>query len=172
MRIVLACSLVLIGAAAAFEDDKDKEPVTDEKFAVKASEGGMAEVNMGRLAAKRASNADVKEFGEKMVKDHTRVNKELMSLANKKGLKLARSMDEKHKKMFDKLGKLEGAEFDREYMATMVKGHEEMVKLFEGQGKSGKDDDLKQFAEKTLPGVKMHLKMAKDINGKLKKGGE
>jgi putative membrane protein len=171
MRKFLGClaALALAFGMAAGRDD-DKGPLTDEGFVLKASEGGMAEVMAGKLAAKRASDAEVKEFAEKMVKDHSKANKELASLAGKKGFKVAKEVGEKHKAMAEKLAKLSGAAFDREYMAGMVKDHEMTVALFEKQGKSGKDEDLKDWAEKTLPTIKEHLKMAKEINGKVGKG--
>lgn len=170
MRKVLGCLAILTltcGLAAGRADD-EKGALTDEKFVVKASAGGLAEVNAGRLAAKRASSAKVKEFATMMIKDHTMANKELLKLADKKGFKAAKTMDEKHKEMAEKLMKLTGAEFDREYMAGQVKDHEMTVALFEKQSKSGKDEDLKAWAEKTLPTIKEHLKMAKEIKGKLK----
>jgi len=169
MRTALGCTLVVfttLGLAAAREDD-DKGG-GDATFVMKASAGGLAEVNAGRLATKNASSSDVKEFAEKMIKDHTKANKELMKLADKKGFKVARTMDEKHEKMAEKMMKLTGAQFDRAYMAGQVKDHEDTVALFEKEAKSGKDEDLKSWAETTLPHLKMHLKMAKSINGKLK----
>jgi putative membrane protein len=170
MRLALAGLVLVFGLAAAREGDAAKDADIDQAFTEKASEGGLAEVNLGRLAAKRASDADVKEFAKMMVKDHTKANKELIDLANRKRFKVAKTMDDDHKKMFDKLANLSGAEFDREYMTGMVKGHELMVKIFEKQSKSGKDEELKGWAEKTLPTLKEHLKMAKETKEKVGKG--
>lgn len=130
----------------------------------------MAEVEHGRLAAKNASPDDVRQFGQRMVDDHTKANNELKPLAAKKGVTLPAELDPKHKAMQDKLSKLKGAELDRAYMSHMVSAHEQAVALFQKQAKDGKDAELRGFAAKTLPLLQQHLKMARDINGKLGKG--
>jgi putative membrane protein len=157
-------ALVLCAAAA------DEGALDDKTFVEKASAAGLAEVNAGRLAEKQASSADVKKFAKMMVEDHTKANKELNKLADGKRFKVATRMTKEHQVMADKLAKLDGAQFDREYMAGQVKDHEEAVALFEKQAKSGTDADLKNWAEKTLPTLKKHLKMAKEIKDKLKGG--
>jgi len=150
--------------------DKNKEAVTDQQFVMKASAAGLAEVNLGKLAATRASNADVKKFGQHMVDDHTKANKELATIADKKKLTVAMTMDPTHEQAFAKLSKLEGAEFDKQFMHQMVQDHEEAVSLFSAKAKDAKDEDLKAFAEKTLPTLKEHLKMARETHDKVKGG--
>jgi predicted outer membrane protein len=96
---------------------------------------GMTEVELGKMASERASNADVKAFGQMMVKDHSAAGKELAQVASQMQVKQPSQLDEKHKALSAKLSKLQGAEFDREYMAAMVKGHEEVaakVRAFTG----------------------------------------
>jgi putative membrane protein len=170
MRTALGClaMLTLACGLAAGRPDDAKGTVTDEGFVHKVTACGLAEVNAGRIAAKQASSPAVKAFAQKMVDDHSKANKELLKIADKKGLKAARTQDEKHKEGADKLLKLSGIDFDREYMLCQVKDHEEAVALFEKQSKSGKDADLKAWAEKTLPTLKEHLKEARDISAKLK----
>jgi len=163
--LAVAC-LTLTLARAADTSETDKE------FVLKASGAGLAEVNFGNLAVKNATNADVKKFAEHMVTDHTKANKELLDLTDKKRLKVADRMDDEHAKAFRKLAKLSGSAFDREYMAGQVKDHEEAVKLFEKEAKNGKDEDLRKWAETTLPTLKEHLKMAKETQGKVKGGGK
>jgi putative membrane protein len=158
----------LVSLAAARDDAGEK--LTDEKFAWKASEGGLAEVNHGMLAREKAINPDVKRFAQRMVKDHGMANKELQGLADKKGFKLAPDMGPKHKAMQEKLSQLNGEEFDRHYMHHMIEGHEKTVALFQAEAKNGKDESLRAFAEKTLPTIQEHLKMARRIHDKLKGG--
>ena len=129
-------------------------------FASNAAQGGMAEVEMGRLAAQRASDPEVKAFGERMVSDHSRANGELKSVASKKGLQLPTDMNSEQKSEIDKLSKLSGAEFDKQYMSAMVDDHKKDVKEFETQSKEGNDADIKSFAARTLPTLQEHLKMA------------
>src|SRR5262245_26415784 len=170
MKTVLGCGMMLaltVGLAAARDD---KGTLTDEEFVMKASAAGLAEVNAGRVAAKRASSAQAKEFAERVVKDHAKANKELLALADKKRYKVARTMDAKHRETFDKLIRLSGADFDREYVEGQVKEHEKAVALFEKQSTSGKDEKLKEWATKTLPTLKEHLRMAKDVKEKVGRG--
>jgi len=167
--VTLALALTL-GAATA-----KAQVVTgsaDADFVLKASAGGMAEVNLGRVAAKSASDEAVRKFAQKMVDDHGKANKELLALANKKRLKVAAAMDAEHQGEFDKLLKLSGAALDRAYMAGQVKDHEDTVALFEKQAKEGRDEDLKKWAKDTLPHLREHLKMAKDVNRRLNGTGK
>jgi putative membrane protein len=123
----------------------------------------MAEVDHGNLATQRAHARDVKEFAQRMVTDHGKANSELLAIANRKQLKVAPDMGAKHRAMQQKLSGMSGEDFDRHYMKHMVEGHEAAVKLFQTEAKHGKDTDLKHFAEKTLPVIEEHLKMAKSI---------
>jgi len=159
----LSC-LMLVGSVCWAQNRAEtKAEHSDEHFVFKASEDGMAEVDHGNLAAQRAQGREVKEFGQRMVTDHGKANSELLAIANRKQLKVAPDMGAKHRAMHQKLSGMSGEEFDRHYMKHMVEGHEEAVKLFQTQAKHGKDADLKQFAEKTLPVIQEHLKMAKSI---------
>jgi putative membrane protein len=144
----------------------------DAKFAMEAANGGLAEVEHGKLASAHASNDDVKKFGDRMVDDHGKANDELASILKQKGMNPPTSLEGKHKSLEDRLSKLNGPAFDKAYIAAMVKDHTEDVKEFEKESKDGKDPELKAFAAKTLPIIQDHLKMAKDIQAKLGGGTE
>jgi len=88
---------------------------------------GMAEVQLGQLASQHAANADVKAFGEMMVKDHTKANDELKPIAQKLNVTVPTDLDQKHKALYDRLSKLQGAAFDKEYINAMVQGHQEVL---------------------------------------------
>lgn len=139
---------------------KGKLDSADHKFVEKAAAGGMAEVALGRLAQQKATSEQVKQFGARMVADHGKANDELKRIASSKGVQVPTSLDKKHQKVMDKLDKLSAAEFDRQYMKDMVSDHKEDISDFKKQAKSGKDEDLKAFAAKTLPVLEDHLKMA------------
>jgi len=126
------------------------------------------EVDLGQLAASKATSQDVKDFGNRMVTDHGKAGDELKSLASQKGLTLPSTQSAEDKKTSDELSKKTGAAFDKAYMSDMVKDHEKDAKEFEKASKTLKDPDLKSWATKTLTVVQDHLKMAKDVNGKLK----
>src|SRR5262249_16709841 len=95
--------------------------------------------------------------------DHASANEELKAAAQKDGVALPQDASPKQKQMADKLGKLQGADFDKEYSSMMVKDHEEDVALFKKEASSGKDANMKAFAQKSLPTLEEHLKMAKQI---------
>jgi putative membrane protein len=139
----------------------------DNSFVMKAAMGGMTEVEMGQIALTQASNEDVKRFAQRMVDDHGKANMELKQLAGNKGMQVPAMLDDDHKKTKDKMSKLTGAAFDREYMSMMVKDHQKTVELFERQSKDGKDMELKSWADKTLPTLREHLQMARDIASKV-----
>jgi putative membrane protein len=132
----------------------------DQHFVMEAAKGGLAEVELGRLAADKASSDDVKKFGQRMVDDHGKANDELKSLAETKNITLPTALDSKDKEKMDRLSKLSGDAFDRAYMQEMVKDHKKDVNEFRTESKSGKDPDIKSWAAKTLPTLEEHLKMA------------
>lgn len=130
----------------------------DANFVKMAAMGGIKEVELGKVAAKQAKSPEVKQFGERMVTDHSKANKELMAIAKKKGIKL-------EKEPLDS-SKLNGPDFDSVYTTDMVKDHEKDVAEFQTEAKKGEDPEIKAFAEKTLPTLKEHLQMIKQIKAK------
>jgi putative membrane protein len=139
---------------------------TDSTFVMQAAEGGMKEVEAGKLASNKATNSDVKAFAQHMVKDHSKANSELMSLAKSKQMDV-KAKNDQSKDAMAVLGKQSGAAFDRAYMDEMVKDHQKTVALFEQQSKNGDDAELKAWAGKQLPNLREHLKMAQDLQTKL-----
>ena len=160
-------------------------PGTDKSFVEHMSADGIAEVRLGQLAAQRASNAEVKKFAQRMVADHSKANDELKPIAAKLNAELPTAMDDEHQDLHDKLSKMSGAEFDREYMNAMVEGHEDVANQLErkandrvgdrGVGTTGTakgaaadtDAAVTAWASKTLPAVRQHLESAKQIQQKL-----
>ena len=140
----------------------------DAKFTTQAAVGGMAEVELGKLALEKSSNPQVKEFATMMVKDHGMANTELMAIAKQKNITLPSTVDEEHKKKMDDLSKKTGVDFDKAYVDAMVSGHKSTLKLMEDESRDGKDADLKSFATKTAPIVQSHLVMINKINDSMK----
>lgn len=138
----------------------------DREFMVKAAQGGMAEVQYGQIALQRASSNTVRQYAQRMIQEHTKANNELKALAKAKGVTLPKNIGEKNQKLKQRLLRLSGARFDREYMEEAgVKSHEEQAKLFERQIERGQNPDVIDFARKTLPVVQMHLQQAEQITG-------
>lgn len=133
---------------------------SDKKFIEEAGKGGLAEVEFGQLAAQKAQSPDVKQFGLKMVADHSKTNDKLKQIASEKNVNLPTALEGSEKREYDKLQKLSGAKFDDEYMKTMVSDHKKDVKAFQKEATSAKDADVKSFAESALPTIEKHLEMA------------
>ncbi len=135
----------------------------DTKFLKEAAEGGMAEVALGQLAVEKASNADVKKFGQRMVDDHSKANDQLKQLASQKNVTLPQDLNAKDKATKAKLEKLSGEQFDQAYMKAMVKDHTKDVSDFKRESMSAQDPDIKNFAAQTLPTLQQHLKQATSL---------
>ena len=143
---------------------------SDRKFVQEAAIGGMAEVQMGNLAQQKGASDAVKQFGQRMVTDHSKANDELKQVASAKGIQVPSSLDHKEQKAMDKLSKKSGADFDKAYMSLMVDDHKKDVAEFKKEASSAKDPDVKDFATKTLPTLQEHLQLAQTTNDAVKKG--
>jgi putative membrane protein len=140
----------------------------DKKFVMNAAKGGMMEVELGKVAAEKASSPDVKQFGQRMVDDHSKANDQLKTLAEQKGVTLPTDLDAKDKAMKDKMSGLSGEQFDKMYMQHMVMDHKKDVAEFKKESTSAKDSDLKNWAAQTLPTLEDHLKNAQQVAGTTK----
>jgi putative membrane protein len=142
-----------------------KEDTTSsaESFIEKAAERQQVEIVLGQLAAERAGDAQVKQFGAQMVEDHQKANKEVEQLASKEGVQLPMSVTGKHKDKKEKISQLSGKEFDRAYMTYMLRDHAKDVKEFERGAHALKNPQIRQWAEGTLPVLKQHLQKARQI---------
>jgi putative membrane protein len=149
------------GGASAALNAKDR------RFIEKAAADGMAEVALGQLAESTADNAEVKEFGAHMVQDHGQANDELKQIAQSKGVNVPEGLDRKHQRKIKDLGKQSGADFDRRYMAEMVKDHEKDLKFFQDAANTAKDPDVRAFAEKAAQTIGGHLQMARTITANI-----
>ena len=159
-------------AASTADRSTGKNPATlsssDRKFIEKAAAGGMAEVELGKLAQEKASSDQVKQFARRMVDDHSKANDQLKSLASSKGVNVPTEIDRSERRELDNLAKKSGTDFDREYMKHMVSDHKTDVKEFTSESKSAKDGDIKSFAASTLPTLEQHLDLAKSTEDAVK----
>lgn len=140
----------------------------DAKFATDAFNGGMVEVEMGKLALRKAHGESVRNFAKMMVEDHGKANAELRRLAKAKNITLPEAIDADHHNKIDDLDKNEGAKFDKAYAQAMIDGHKKTLDLMNKEAKDGRDPDLKAFAAKTAPIVQMHLNKIKKIDDRIK----
>ena len=140
---------------------------TDQAFVTKAAQANLAEIEAGRVAADRSTNADVRMLGQHMVEDHTKSNRDLTDLARRKGFSIPEQMDDLHQQEVARLKDLSGSDFDRKYTAMMVTDHIKAVALFDEHARQAKDREIRAFAEKVSPQLREHLKMARDVQGKV-----
>jgi putative membrane protein len=143
---------------------KAKAMQMDKRFLRDAVMSSMTEIEMGKLAAQKATNEQVKQYGQKMAQDHTRGLEYLRKTATRDGIEVAATMDAKHKDEVDKLAKLSGMEFDKAYVKYQVKHHERRVSDFQEESDNGSETAAKTLATRMLPAVQQHLNEAKDLN--------
>jgi len=141
----------------------------DAKFAVAAANGGMLEVELGKLAKNKAIAPKAIAFANMMVTDHTKANTELKALAGTKFITLPAILDSKKQKDYDDMSKMKREEFDKTYIDYMVKDHKEDIELFKKEAQEGKDAELKAFAAKHVPILEHHLQMAQQAVDAVKK---
>jgi len=164
ISLVAAALVALTGPAAAqiqLVNDADRD------FVSKAASGGTAEVELGRVATQRAVRPSVRSFAERMVADHGRANAELAALAGRKGLDVPTTLEPSQQAMRDRLSGLSGPDFDRAYMSEMVRDHTEDIALFERAAETSSDPDLKAWAARSLPMLRDHLALARQVNSEV-----
>jgi putative membrane protein len=163
----LIAALGTASAVATAGGDK----ISAEEFAKKAGAAGVAEVEMGKLGAQKATDPAVKAYAQKMVTDHTKANKELMAAAKGKNLEVPTEPDLMHKGMMEKFERQAAdRDFNHDYMQQMVRDHEKVVELFQSAANdSTLDADMRALAKKTLPTLEQHLAEARKLEAKLAK---
>lgn len=166
ITLVAAGLFVLIGPVAVQAQLND----ADRDFVNKAAIGGVAEVELGRVAMQRAARPAVRSFGQRMVTDHGRGNAELATLARSKGTDVSATLDTTHQAMRDRLSGLSGADFDRAYMSEMVRDHTEDLALFERAAQTATDADIRAYAAQSLPMLRDHLALARQVNSEVALG--
>ena len=149
------------------DGSKTMKAVTPESFASQAAIIGKAEIELGQIALKNSQDEGVREYAQRMVKDHGAADKKLKAIAAKENLQLPQSLDAEHESLKMKLQSLKGADFDRAYLSAMAKGHDKAVALFESVSQQPQmSGDLKQFAASTLPTLEEHKEMARSLHEK------
>lgn len=134
--------------------------MADTHFAQEAAAGGMAEVELGQLAQQKGSSETVKNFGKRMVEDHSKANEKLTGIASEQNVKLAAGLSRTDQATYDHLSSLSGEAFDKAYARDMVSDHVKDIAAFKKEAATGKNEAIKKFASETLPTLETHLKLA------------
>jgi putative membrane protein len=173
--LILAATM-LAGSVALAQSGRDpssgsdmmaKASSTDATFMKKLAEGDLAEIDAGRLASQKSASEGVKSFGQEMVNDHSKNNTDLQTLAASHGVNVPTTIDSAHASEKTRLEGANGTGFDSLYIKDQVRDHEKTVALIEQEIRNGQDTSVKDFAKKTLPVVRHHLAMAKQLQAKL-----
>ncbi|HVV73473.1 MAG TPA: DUF4142 domain-containing protein [Verrucomicrobiae bacterium] len=141
---------------------------SDYRFVEKAARGGLEEVELGQLAEQKGNDQSVREFGKRMVTDHTKLNDQLKQIASQKGATLPASMTQHENSSMQKLEGATGVKFDQTYAKNMVKDHKKDLKEFQNAAKSLQDPELRNFAESAVPILQEHLTMAQNMETTVK----
>jgi putative membrane protein len=155
--------LAIFAAQAVYLQQAPTVSHGDSAFLKEAAEGGLDEVKLGNLAQQRGAHERVKKFGQQMVEDHTQMNSELQALAARKNVILPSDISVREKASYKLLSDKSGDEFDKAYISSMVKDHQQDVAAFQKEAGAGVDADLKALASKALATLQEHLRMAQDI---------
>jgi putative membrane protein len=158
---------VVIASACDDDDSASMLQQTDRDFVLNASEGNLAEIQLGTLAASKASTPSVQDFGEMMVSEHQTALDELESIADLKNATTTTELNAEHQQVRDKLSAMSGLAFDTAYMNSQVKDHEKTIALFQSEIANGKDQEVKDYARKYLPHIQMHHHKADSIRNTL-----
>ena len=155
------------GAASPATSPVAALTTSEKEFIANAARGGMLEVQLGNLAAQKASSSDVKQFGERMATDHSQLGQRLQQLASNLNVAVPQELDAAQRSAVSRLEKLTGKAFDREYIKSMINDHVKDIAEFERAASQATNADIKQFVSEALPTMRDHLKMAREIAAKL-----
>ena len=162
--ISLSCSCVLLAVGtAAFGQAAGEASSADKHFVREALMGGMAEVQLGQLASQQGSSDDVKQFGQKMVEDHTKLGDQMKGVAGQIGVTPPTGLSAQDQTLKARLQGLSGTEFDTAYIRAMVMDHETDLKAFQGEAANGSSQAVKDAASQGATVVSHHLEMIKQI---------
>ena len=150
LAAIALCFVIPSTRALAALSDGDRE------FVENAAESGYAEVATGKAAAK-SDNQAIRDFGNQMVDEHSKMNEELASIAKQKGLTPPTTADLASKAKNALMNVLPGKTFDKQYVSSQLNDHQETLQLMQNEAQSGQDPDLKAFAQKSVPMIQKHI---------------
>jgi putative membrane protein len=135
----------------------------DRMFVSKAMQGSMAEVQLAQLTLQKSSNDQVKQFAQRMIDDHTRLNEQMKPVADQLGVKAPDQISKGDRKTLAKLQGLSGPAYDQAYIRDMVKDHKQDLGQFQTEASSGQDQTVKDAANQGSKVIAQHLQMAQQL---------
>jgi putative membrane protein len=161
----VGCVLVLALSALA-----QVKTSPDLAFMKMAAQANMTEAHIGQMAANQASQSQIKDFGQKLIHDHTDGYEQLATLAAKTGDSIPRGIDVRKISAVEQLMKLKGKQFDHQFVLEEIRDHERAIAAFKREAQSGRDPDVKAYASKMIPVLQDHLSQAKALAKPVKHG--
>lgn len=146
-------------------ENENKED--DAEYLVAAAEVDLKEIELGKLAQQKSSNADVKAFGQMMIDHHTKASEETKALAQKKNITLPMALTEKGQEAYDDLNDETETDFNKKYADMMVDGHEKTIDKIEKASEDANDEEIRMWAANMLPVLREHLEHAKTLKEKM-----
>ncbi|MFZ3212822.1 MAG: DUF4142 domain-containing protein [Terriglobales bacterium] len=168
---VVVAVLTLMVVCPAQQSSSNRSMATGKAFIDKAAEINLGEVELGKLAEQRGNNQAVKDFGRRMIQDHTQAEQELQQLAKQEGVTLPGQPGSEANSLREQLSSASGAQFDHIYLEHMLAGHKGAIAAFENEIEHGQDPAVKAYAEKVLPVIQDHVRIAEDVAGKMGMAG-
>jgi len=156
-------SIAIFGCWASGARGDDPARPLDDNFLIKAAATDNAEIETSKLADRRSGSQQVKDFAAQAIKDHQKSSDRLAKVIKNRKVAIVSGLEKENRDEIDRLSKLQGAEFDREYLHWMVRTHTDAISVFENQIKNGKDAEIRSFADETLPTLREHLKRAEEL---------
>ena len=153
--------------AATPSQSGDREMNNDLPFLREAAGVNLMEIRLGQLAQSKASNAAVKQFGQRMVNDHTRIEQDLSSIVSANGIALNPTLTSDQNNKINSLQGLSGSQFDQAYMSLMIQGHQTDVAQFDNQSRNADSPQVRDFAARSLPVLQQHLTLAQQVGSQV-----
>jgi putative membrane protein len=135
----------------------------DKMFVSKAMQGGMAEVQLGQMTLQKTNNDQVKQFAQRMIDDHTKMNDQMKPVAQQLGVDVPRQVSKKDRATMAKLEALSGPAYDQAYIKDMIKDHKQDLSDFQMEASSGQDQTVKDAASQGSKVIAQHLQMAQQM---------
>jgi putative membrane protein len=162
--LALACVVTSSSAFAADPQAQSKLSGQEKNFVMEAARSSMAEKELSDLAEQKARNESVKDLAKEIKSEHTQVVDKLQQIASNNNVSLPSDVSKSDRTIIDRLQKLSGEEFDKEYMKQTVKEHQKDVENYRQQARSAKDQEVKDYAQNTLPTLEQHLDRARQVS--------
>lgn len=158
----LVLALAIAAAPAAFGATTDLSP-KDQAFAMKIANANMAEIEQSKIAQERTQNSKIKSYASMMISDHGAAGQKFDKIAQKNSWSMPMSLDAQDQSKLDQLSRLQGQDFDRQYVMNMKEGHDAAMALFRDTAKTADSSELRGYATDVLPTIEQHRKQSGEL---------